>query len=64
MQYAAWSGNLICNLGFLRWDQVQKKNKTARNPQKFQGIASSFAIKVKVREMDKSIRSVEQRCCL
>ena len=48
MQYAAWSGNLICNLGFLRWDQVQKNNKTARDALKFLGIASSFAIKVKV----------------
>ena len=57
-------GNLICNLGFLQWDQVQKNNKTARDTLEFLGIASSFAIKVKVREMDQSIRSVAESLCL
>ena len=43
---------------------VQKHSETARNTPKKDGIASSFAIKVKVREMDQSIRSVEESLCL
>ena len=43
---------------------MQKNNKTARDALKFLGIASSFAIKVKVREMDQSIRSIAESLCL
>ena len=39
---------------------MQKNNKTARDALNFLGIASSFAIKVKVREMDQSIRSATE----
>ena len=39
---------------------MQKTIKTARDALKFWGIASSFAIKVKVREMDQSIRSAAE----
>ena len=43
---------------------VQKHSETARDTIFFRGIASSFRIKVKVREMDQSIRSVAESLCL
>ena len=43
---------------------VQKHSETARDTPKKDGIASSFRIIVKVREMDQSICSVAESLCL
>ena len=43
---------------------VQKHSETARDTPKKDGIAGSFRIIVKVREMDQSIRSVAESLCL
>ena len=47
-----------------RLDLVHFYTKTARDTPKKDGIAGSFRIIVKVREMDQSIRSVAESLCL